>query len=36
MYDWQKRKLKRELGDLYDIFSDYECEYIIKVAKFTL
>lgn len=25
MYDWQKRKLKRELGDLYDIFSGYEC-----------
>lgn len=25
MYDWQKRKLKRELGDLYDTFLDYEC-----------
>ncbi len=25
MYDWQRRKLKRELGDLYDIFSGYEC-----------
>ena len=25
MYDYQKRKLKRELSDLYDIFLDYEC-----------
>lgn len=25
MYEWQKRKLKRELGNLYDIFSGYEC-----------
>ena len=25
MYDWQKRKLKRELGYFYDIFLNYEC-----------
>ena len=25
MYEWQKRKVKRELGNLYDTFTDYEC-----------